>query len=232
MKTYWVITLVCGFLLMGCGEKETVTSTEPTSVPTEKSTVGEQAKQAADDVAKQAAEMVKKGTRLIENTAAETKQAVKKAVKTVAEDATAVASLAKEQTAATVDSSKQKVVEAKEQLEQEGSQLIDSLHENSTDKKTQNNSPLPSAATVDDRITAFSKIAGKGQVPESLLIENKKGDVTLPHAEHGKLYGCAACHEDTPPGPFELEKDTAHAMCKGCHKEQGGPTKCSGCHNN
>lgn len=45
-----------------------------------------------------------------------------------------------------------------------------------------------------------------------------------------QLYGCESCHGDTVPGSFELGKDTAHAMCKGCHKEQGGPTKCSGCH--
>ncbi|NOQ41957.1 MAG: cytochrome C [Desulfuromusa sp.] len=79
-------------------------------------------------------------------------------------------------------------------------------------------------------VTTPSEITTEIQASETLVIENKNGNVALSHAEHGKLYGCASCHGDAVPGAFELGKDTAHTTCKGCHKEQGGPTKCGGCH--
>ncbi|MDH4320577.1 MAG: cytochrome c family protein [Desulfobulbaceae bacterium] len=67
--------------------------------------------------------------------------------------------------------------------------------------------------------------------PETVVLDNKNGKVTLPHRQHGKALGCAACHGDKAPGAMALGKDKAHALCKGCHKEKGtGPTACTGCH--
>mgnify|MGYP001774058534 CR=1 FL=1 len=66
--------------------------------------------------------------------------------------------------------------------------------------------------------------------PETVVIENNYGNVTLPHAFHGKTYGCPTCHGDNTPGPFELGKATAHVLCKDCHKAEGAPTNCGGCH--
>ena len=63
-----------------------------------------------------------------------------------------------------------------------------------------------------------------------IVITNSKANVTLTHAVHGKEYGCQSCHGDVAPGPFALGKTKAHTLCKGCHKVQNGPTKCSGCH--
>ncbi len=69
------------------------------------------------------------------------------------------------------------------------------------------------------------------QLSQTLVIENDRGAVTLTHADHAERYGCQGCHGDGTPGAFELGKDTAHSMCKGCHRKQNGPVPCNGCHN-
>ena len=227
MRKCWVIILVCGLLLTGCGEKETTTSTEP--APAVQPTVVEQVKKTTEDVAKQATEVVETGTQLVKDTAADAKLAVKEVVAAATKDVTAVTEVAKQKTAKIINSSKQKVVEVKEQLQQEGTQLLNGLEKSPATSETPDNL-LPSVTALAGSVTAPGKVATKVQASETLVIENKNGNVTLFHAEHGKLYGCASCHGDAVPGPFELGKDTAHAMCKGCHKEQGGPTKCTECH--
>ncbi|MFC1513266.1 cytochrome c3 family protein [Thermodesulfobacteriota bacterium] len=83
-------------------------------------------------------------------------------------------------------------------------------------------------------IVAGEKMQKAGVVlsaPETVVIDNKNGKVTLPHRLHGKSFGCKACHGDKEPGGMELGKAKAHKLCKECHKGKGkGPTKCSGCH--
>jgi len=83
-------------------------------------------------------------------------------------------------------------------------------------------------------IIAGEKVQQAAEVlsaPETVVIDNKNGKVTLPHRQHGKSLGCQTCHADKAPGAMALGKDKAHALCKGCHKEQGkGPTACTGCH--
>ncbi|PKN48637.1 MAG: cytochrome C [Deltaproteobacteria bacterium HGW-Deltaproteobacteria-16] len=66
---------------------------------------------------------------------------------------------------------------------------------------------------------------------ESIVIDNKNGQVILPHKKHAEAYGCVVCHGDKKPGPHKLGKDAAHALCQGCHKEKkAGPTGCTQCH--
>ncbi len=63
---------------------------------------------------------------------------------------------------------------------------------------------------------------------------SKIGAVGFDHTAHAKYAGgCnnAACHGDAGPGPIEVTKELAHgAMCKNCHKAEGGPTGCKDCH--
>ena len=57
-----------------------------------------------------------------------------------------------------------------------------------------------------------------------------KGVVTFNHKAHADKLGCEACHQGEP-AKIEVTKDSAHgAVCKDCHKEKGGPTKCNECH--
>ena len=66
--------------------------------------------------------------------------------------------------------------------------------------------------------------------PETITLEAKSGKVTFPHKAHAAK-GCKTCHEGAPGKIAGFGKDKAHALCKGCHEEQGkGPSKCDGCH--
>lgn len=68
------------------------------------------------------------------------------------------------------------------------------------------------------------------KTPENITFETTKaGSVQFPHKLHAAR-GCRSCHP-AAPAKLGLVKDTAHALCKGCHETQGkGPTKCDGCH--
>ncbi len=57
-----------------------------------------------------------------------------------------------------------------------------------------------------------------------------KGVCTFNHKAHADSLGCEACHQGEP-AKIEVTKDSAHStVCKDCHKEKGGPTKCNECH--
>lgn len=199
MRICWMMFLVCGLLLSGCGEKETTTATKPAPPPTEKSTAVEQVKKSANEVVTQTTKMVEAGTQLAKDAGAAAEETVKEAVTNT-----------KEQLTTAAETTKEKVVKVGKQIKQEGTGLVNQL-------QTSTGNIMKAAAP-------------EVKIPETLVIENKNGNVTLPHAQHGEKYGCSACHGDAAPGPFELGKKKAHTMCKGCHKEKGGPVKCSGCH--
>ena len=77
-------------------------------------------------------------------------------------------------------------------------------------------------------IVAFAVTAA--WAADVVTYESKKGNVTFNHKAHGDKIGCKSCHEGTP-AKIAVEKKTAHkALCKDCHKKQGGPTKCNDCH--
>jgi len=78
--------------------------------------------------------------------------------------------------------------------------------------------------------------------PETVTLEAKMGTVTFPHAAHqAKVEDCTTCHHNgveagacrschgvKPEAP--KAKDAFHKLCKGCHKDMGGPTSCRDCH--
>lgn len=74
--------------------------------------------------------------------------------------------------------------------------------------------------------TAFAAVAA-----DTYKFEAKNGTVTFDHKGHSeRLKDCAKCHEGTP-AKFEINKDVAHKLCKGCHETgKQGPTKCNECH--
>ena len=82
------------------------------------------------------------------------------------------------------------------------------------------------------------------QGPKKVAIPAKMGTVTFSHDQHQDEFGveCATCHhtgiepvapclschdqvENAPTG-----KDAFHALCRGCHAEKSGPTRCGDCH--
>ena len=71
--------------------------------------------------------------------------------------------------------------------------------------------------------------AGAAAPREPVVMKTPAGDVTFRHASHRAL-ACDTCHSGAP-GPLELDKERAHALCRGCHqREQRGPYVCNQCH--
>ncbi|GAB7027765.1 cytochrome c3 family protein [Geotalea toluenoxydans] len=57
------------------------------------------------------------------------------------------------------------------------------------------------------------------------------GDITFDHVNHRRNFTCGDCHNG-PPRFIELDHDSAHKLCLGCHRKLGvGPLQhCSDCH--
>ena len=75
--------------------------------------------------------------------------------------------------------------------------------------------------------TAFAAVAA-----DVVKYEAKNGTVTFNHKAHQEKLNkdCSKCHAGTP-AKIELDKDSAHKLCKGCHETaKAGPTKCNECH--
>jgi hypothetical protein len=76
----------------------------------------------------------------------------------------------------------------------------------------------------------IAKVSAPLKIPETIILKNNKGEITLPHKRHAATFACTHCHGDATPGPIELGQEKGHAICKGCHQAKGGPIACVGCH--
>lgn len=86
-------------------------------------------------------------------------------------------------------------------------------------------------AAVKSAVTEPVATAKQATIPHEIVLVASKGNVTLPHSMHADAFECSICHGDGTPATFDLTKEVAHKVCKGCHKDEGvGPTGCSGCH--
>ena len=86
-------------------------------------------------------------------------------------------------------------------------------------------------AAVESAMVAPVAAAKKATVTQEIVLEASKGNITFPHGMHSENFDCSICHGDGTPAAFDLTKEVAHKVCKGCHKDEGaGPTGCSGCH--
>jgi len=78
--------------------------------------------------------------------------------------------------------------------------------------------------------------------PAEIKMPASMGEVSFDHAGHqarvtdcttchhqGEGSACKSCHGTTTGIPDT--KSIFHTSCKGCHKEQNGPTKCKECHS-
>lgn len=86
-------------------------------------------------------------------------------------------------------------------------------------------------ATIFAAVTFVAGTAFAATVADTYKYEAKNGAVIFNHKAHSdRLKDCAKCHAGTP-GKLDLNKDSAHKMCKGCHEvAKAGPTKCNECH--
>ncbi|HJV67068.1 MAG TPA: cytochrome c3 family protein [Geomonas sp.] len=66
---------------------------------------------------------------------------------------------------------------------------------------------------------------------DTVVFPAKNGNVTFNHKAHSSKLECKACHGAGAPSKIAIDRDKAHALCKGCHTERkAGPTKCGDCH--
>ena len=90
---------------------------------------------------------------------------------------------------------------------------------------------------------AWSPVSVLAEGPERIELPSQSmGTVSFPHALHQSRVvscetchhkgfergSCTSCHEITKSAP--QGRDLFHQACRNCHKEQGGPVNCSGCH--
>ena len=69
--------------------------------------------------------------------------------------------------------------------------------------------------------------------PAEIILEASNGNITFTHGAHAEIVACSTCHGEGTPTAFGIDKDIAHKLCKGCHKDGGaGPTGCRECHIN
>jgi hypothetical protein len=62
-------------------------------------------------------------------------------------------------------------------------------------------------------------------------MQNKFGEIILPHQLHVEMYNCSTCHATNPPGKINKTKKEFHDLCRKCHTQlKQGPIKCRSCH--
>ncbi|MBN2644855.1 MAG: hypothetical protein JXR59_05200 [Desulfuromonadaceae bacterium] len=227
-------------LATGCEKKQEVAET-PTPAKEQPAPVTQQVETAVKEVTTQVKQVVEKG-----------EQAVTQMATEIVQQVAAVPD-------AVVEQGKQVVAEAKQNLVQEGQKALAELAAPVTQPASepggsgnaltalatgavatlaqpQKEEAATEGGTAQQTVNALvsgllSPAAAQTASPAILVLENSYGAVTFPHAVHGKELGCTPCHGESAPAAFELGKDKAHALCKGCHKDKSrGPTNCAGCH--
>jgi predicted CXXCH cytochrome family protein len=125
-------------------------------------------------------------------------------------------------------------VKKKEELATDPSKKTDATEEAETTAEDTVKAAKAESPTVEEVTKAatekITEVKEKAP-PKSIVLEASYGNITFPHGMHADSYACVTCHNEGTPAAFELTKDVAHKVCKGCHKDEGsGPTGCKGCH--
>jgi predicted CXXCH cytochrome family protein len=72
----------------------------------------------------------------------------------------------------------------------------------------------------------------KGPAEITLQTAEAKKPAVFPHAKHQEKQECDKCHKDANFTPGAWTKDSGHALCQPCHKENENKelAKCTNCH--
>lgn len=144
---------------------------------------------------------------------------IKEEGKTPIEKAQAVVEMAEEKTAHTAKVAKDVTLESLPPVEEDAEDV----------KKTINGVSQPPVVTPKDN-SAEQAVRNEPNYPGEIVLSASYGNITFTHGQHAKDLECSTCHEGTPAA-FDISKDVAHKLCKGCHKDGGaGPVGCKDCH--
>jgi len=146
---------------------------------------------------------------------------VKETAQVIAEKAEEIERQAEPVVEEAVEESKEMVASVVEKTKETASQSVE------VTKDVMNDAKEVPTETANEVVDATKQAIS----PETIVLEASYGNITFPHAQHSDSMECGTCHGDSAPGPFDLDKNKAHDLCKGCHKLKGlGPTDCKGCH--
>jgi len=231
-----MVVVLLVFSLVGCEQKNEKVTQEPVQTqPEAKASVVEQGKSVVSEVSQQVSTAVVAGGEKLHQAGVEAEKAVKDVAVAAGNDLETGAVVAQEKVTELVTTVQQEA----DDVRQDSSALLTNLVDQAAEKTSTTDEVPAQTATASkadpDLLTsAVTAVADAVIAPAEpaavLVIENAKGNVTLKHALHGDHYGCAVCHGEGTPAPFELGKSRAHKLCKDCHKEKNGPVSCSGCH--
>ncbi|MBE0502105.1 MAG: cytochrome c3 family protein, partial [Desulfuromonadales bacterium] len=87
------------------------------------------------------------------------------------------------------------------------------------------------AADVVDQTSSIVAAGVDATGPDLVNYDASQGMVIFNHTEHSSRLACSDCHTTDPPQKIVINKETAHDLCRGCHKGvSNAPKSCSGCH--
>ena len=240
-KRLCVVAMMAVLMLWGCTPDEKkgeapVPKRAPTAVQVKDKAI--EATRVAKEKLKEATKEVVEATKAVEEKVEEKigQKAEQKAAVAVQEEKVEEATKAVD-AAVEEKVEKEAVVAVQEEKVEEATKAVDEAVEKKVEQEAVvavHEEKVETAEKVEKK--AASVVEKEGQAAtttvESVVIDNKKGKVVLSHKKHAEAYGCTACHGDQKPGPFKMEKDKAHALCQGCHKEKkaGPTTNCAECH--
>ncbi|MBI5656482.1 MAG: hypothetical protein HZC44_06560 [Geobacter sp.] len=80
-------------------------------------------------------------------------------------------------------------------------------------------------------LLAVALVANTAVAAYAMKFAAYNGDVYFDHRLHRLIFNCSECH-DGPPQHFDLDHESGHRLCIGCHKRvSAGPARhCSDCH--
>ena len=88
-------------------------------------------------------------------------------------------------------------------------------------------SPATALAEGPERIELQAPSMGTVSFPHALH-QSRAADCETCHHKGVESGKCSSCHEIVKSPP--QGRDLFHQVCRNCHKEQGGPIHCAGCH--
>ncbi len=205
-KFLWFIVLVAALVLFGCDTSE---QPEAQTAPAKKQPVK------AEEVKK--AEDVKIVVPAIEAAQAAADKAQEKVEQTARIAETPVEKAATDSSSAAVEM----VKEAEETAVKTAEGIVTKVEE-----------PVVTAvAAMESTAAQPVETVKTAATSQEIILQASYGNITFPHGMHADTYECSICHSEGTPAAFDITKDVAHKLCKGCHKEEGaGPTGCRDCH--
>jgi hypothetical protein len=132
-----------------------------------------------------------------------------------------------------VEEVKKKVDETVSEVKAEVKEQVEVVKKQAADVVDQSSASVVAVVDLVEKSAAPAKKTNALEMkgPDLVSYDASKGKVTFNHADHSTRLDCSECHTAETPRKIVINMQTAHVLCKGCHKGvSNAPTSCSGCH--